>query len=111
MSDPIVCLHGGVMKSIKSLAIAFAAGVLLTVGYSANSQAAACASSGSYQDLMNVGSCEIGDKTFSGFLFGSTTGFTAAEIHYNAINGVNGFWGFDFTFNIVVQTPAGPNPS
>lgn len=93
---------------IRNLLAAFAAGVVLLVGYSGESQAAACPASGTYAQLIALGSCEIGDKTFSGFIFQQVdTTLTAANVVYDIINS-GGQWGFEFGFNL---TATDQNPS
>jgi hypothetical protein len=89
----------GFGRTLRNYALALVAGVALMAGYSVTSLAAPCASSGTFAQLMAAGTCEIGDKTFSGFTFQSSD-ITAGELNYTAINGTGGFWGFSFQFDI-----------
>lgn len=88
---------------IRNLLAAFAAGVVLLVGYSTESQAAPCPASGTYAQLIALGTCEIGDKTFSGFVFQQVdTSLTAANVVYDIVNS-GGQWGFEFGFNLTAN--------
>lgn len=89
------------ISRIRSFAVALAAGVLLLAGagYSQDSRADPCAGlGGTYDLLIAAGSCEIGDKTFSGFTFLSGD-IVASDITYAVINGPT-FWGFQFQFSL-----------
>lgn len=73
-------------------------------GYSQRGEAAACAATGTYQDLLNLGAtgCTIDDKTFADFLYGATAGggataITAASISYSVFQSGN-VDGFIFSF-------------
>mgnify|MGYP007130736835 CR=1 FL=1 len=93
---------------IRNLLAAFAAGVVLLVGYTGESQAAPCPASGTYATLVGLGSCEIGDKTFSGFIFQQIdTTLTAANVVYDIVNS-GGQWGFEFGFNLVASGATPP---
>ena len=81
--------------NVKSYALAMVMALLLAVGYSQPSDAAECPTSGTYATLQALGSCDIGDKTFSDFLF-IWPDHTAADVGYATINGVGGEWGFLF---------------
>jgi hypothetical protein len=89
------------------LAVALAAGVVFVAGYSPNARADQCGGAdgtGTYQELIDAGSCTIGDKTFSDFTFGftGTPALTASDINFSIINGVGGEWGFRFQFSLNV---------
>jgi hypothetical protein len=76
-------------------------GIFMVAGGRAN--ATPCPSSGTFADLQTLGSCTIGDKTFSNFTYspsesGGASEVLASEFNYTTINDVNNEWGFDFTF-------------
>lgn len=73
---------------------------LLLLAPAQRAEASACAVTGTYDGLVSAGSCEIGDKTFSNFTFLTTDPITANSVNYAAINGVGGFWGFQFQFSL-----------
>jgi hypothetical protein len=91
------------LGTLRSYAVALAAGVLLFAGYSAQSSADPCAAQGTYAGLIGTnaaGGCTIADKTFDSFTFLTSDPITAAEISYQTVNNVNGFYGFIFQFNL-----------
>lgn len=75
--------------------------LMLFVVPAQQAEAAACSPNGTYADLVGLGSCEIGDKTFSGFTFATTDPIVSSNVSYSAINGVGGFWGFLFQFSLI----------
>jgi hypothetical protein len=90
--------------NVKSYALAMVMVLLLAVGYSQRTEAAECPTTGTYQDLITLGSCDIGDKTFNGFLF-IWPGHAATEMGFATINNVNGEWGFLFGgFTLIATT-------
>ena len=91
--------------SMRNYADAIVAGVLLLAGHSQKGEAAVCAATGTYASLEAAGTCTIGDKTFSGFTFGGD--LLPGNFNYTAINGVSGFWGFQFQFNLSVAGAVG----
>ena len=102
--------------NVKSYALAIVMGVLLAAGYSQKSEAAACASLDGnlnghldYGDLVLAGSCDIGDKTFSGFTYlaGGTAPTDPASVSVSVFPGPVLF-GFTFgAFTLI----AGPGQS
>jgi hypothetical protein len=95
--------------NVKKYALAMVMVVLLAAGYSQRSDAAECATTGTYADLIAVGSCDIGDKTFSGFLF-IWPGHAATEVGYATIPGPPE-WGFLFGgFTLAVVGNCTPQP-
>lgn len=66
-------------------------------------EAAACATTGTYAGLVSVAACEIDDKTFSGFTFGTGDPITANDVAYSTIAGVGGLWGFRFQFSLLAS--------
>jgi len=89
------------LGTMRSYAVAIAAGVLLLAGYSERGEATACGS-GNFQDLINLETCTIGDKTVSGF--GLLGDMTATGLTYSSVLGDPvthaGNWGFDFQFDL-----------
>src|SRR4051794_16320724 len=88
--------------SIKHLAVALAAGLLLTLGYSQSARADQCGGAdgtGTVAELLGT-TCTIGDKTFTGFTFSGDLPATAVD--FSILNGVGGQWGFVFGFNLTV---------
>ncbi len=86
--------------TVRTYAVALITGVVLLAGYSQKAEAAPCAITGTYADLVAVVSCEIGDKTFSDFTFLTADPVVASGIAYSATNGIGGFWGFTFGFSL-----------
>jgi hypothetical protein len=88
--------------------------VLVAVGYTQRGEAQPthiCSTNAStYQDLVDLGFCDIGDKTFSNFngFFTTTTGGAIPVLASNvAVTSLSGppFWGFNFAFTLA----AGPS--
>jgi len=78
---------------------------------SALAQFQACASTGTYANLITTGACTIDDKLFSGFSFDlgdnivstevlGLDGFSAGDITYTVVN-ANGLEGFSFQFDLL----------
>jgi hypothetical protein len=93
--------------NVKSYALAMVMVLLLAVGYSQRSDAAACPVSGTYQDLIDAVSCDIGDKTFSDFLF-IWPDHTAADFGYAIVPGPENF-GFLFGGFTLIADAANPS--
>jgi hypothetical protein len=90
-------------KSVLATAVACFA-TIMAVGEHAN--AAPCPTTGNFGQLESMGSCTIGDKTFSGFTYnpiesGGATEVLATAFDFTTINDVNNEWGFEFTFPLL----------
>jgi len=95
--------------NVKKYALAMVMVVLLAAGYSQRGDAAECATSGTYQDLINAVSCDIGDKTFSGFIL-IWPDHTASDVGFATITGPTE-WGFLFGgFTLAVNGNCTPQP-
>jgi hypothetical protein len=87
------------------LGLAAAAVALVSLGMATSEATAApCAPTGTFTDLLAVGSCEIGDKTFSNFSYEETGAGGAVLVppgsfNYATIAGP-AEWGFNFSFPI-----------
>lgn len=94
-------------KSVVAAAAVVCFATMMAVGERAN--AAPCPSSGTFAALEALGSCTIGDKTFSGFTYnptelGGATEVPATAFDFTTINGVNNEWGFEFIFPLTAGT-------
>jgi hypothetical protein len=87
--------------NVKRYALAMVMVVLLAAGYSQRSDAAACTTTTFDVYLASGFSCDIGDKTFSNFVYtsGATGGATAIPASGVTVVPQSGppFWGLEFT--------------
>ena len=100
------------MRFIRGgLGVGMVAVVAAMYSQSALAQFQACASTGTYANLITTGACTIDDKLFSGFSFDlgdgifspgvlSLDGFSAGDISYTVVN-ANGLEGFSFQFDLL----------
>jgi len=97
------------MRMIKNLMMAGAVASLATAALEGNAYAAACAATTLDSYLTAGFSCTIGDKTFSGFTYGTSVSGTgtaspAASVNVTPLGSPD--WGF--TFNGVWNSGGGP---